>query len=211
MPLPLPNSELTKSMTPGLDDLVARFERDVVPLVDQLYRAARRYTRTHADAEDLVQDTMVSAYAGFATFRDGSNIRAWLITIMNHTWISTYRRAKRRPPEMLFGDVSESLISVGAQHSSAGRLSAELEALALMGDDEVRQALQKLPEPQRMAVYYTDVEGFRYKEIAEILDIPMGSVMSRIHRGRRNMRKLLMDFAIEHGYVRDEIKVEVAA
>ena len=211
MSLPLPNTELTKSTTPGLDDIAARFERDAVPLLDQLYRAARRYTRTHADAEDLVQDTMVSAYVGFPRFRDGSNIRAWLFTIMNHTWISTYRAAQRRPAEMLSGDVSESLISAGAQHSSAGGSSAELEALALMGDDEVRQALQKLPEPQRMAVYYADVEGFRYKEIAEILDIPLGSVMSRIHRGRRNMRKLLMDFAIEHGYIRDEKKVEVAA
>ena len=205
MPLPLPNSELTKSTTPCLDDIAARFERDAVPLVDQLYRAARRYTRTHADAEDLVQDTMVKACVGFPTFRDGSNI-AWLFTIMNHTWINTYRTAKRRPAEMLYGDVSDSVISAGAQHSSAGLLSAELEALALMGDDEVRQALQKLPEPQQIAVYYADVEGFRYKEIAEILDIPLGSVMSRIHRGRRNMRKLLMDFAIEHGYIRDEKK-----
>ena len=97
MPLPLPNSELTKSTTPGVDDVAARFERDAVPLLDQLYRAARRYTRTHADAEDLVQDTMVKACVGFATFRDGSNIRAWLFTIMNHTWINTYRTAKRRP------------------------------------------------------------------------------------------------------------------
>ena len=97
MPLPLPNSELRMSTTSGLDDAAARFERDAVPLVDQLYRAARRYTRTHADAEDLVQDTMVKACVGFPTFRDGSNIRAWLFTIMNHTWINTYRTAKRRP------------------------------------------------------------------------------------------------------------------
>ncbi len=206
MPLPLPNSELRMSTTPGLDDIAARFERDAAPLLDQLYRAARRYTRTQADAEDLVQETMVRAYVGFPGFREG-NIRAWLLKIMNHTWITTYRTAKRRPAELLSGDVSDSLISAGAKHLSAGLLSAELEALALMGGDEVRQALQKLPEPQQMAVYYADVEGFRYKEIAEILDMPLGSVMSRIHRGRRNMRKLLMDFAIEHGYIRDEDEV----
>ena len=158
MPLPLPNRELTKSTTPGLDDVAARFERYAVPLLDRLYRAARRHTRTHADAEDLVQDTMVRAYVGFAAFREG-NIRAWLFKIMNPTWINTYRAAKRRPAEILSGDVSDSLIAAGAQHSSAGGLSAELEALALMGDDEVRQALQQLPEPQQLAIYYAAVEG----------------------------------------------------
>jgi RNA polymerase sigma-70 factor, ECF subfamily len=209
MPLPLPNSDLRESTTPTPDGIAARFERDAVPLLDQLYRAARRYTRTHADAEDLVQETMARAYVGFPGFKDG-NIRAWLFKIMNNTWISTYRTAQRRPAEWLSGDVSESLISAGVQHSSAGLLSAEAEALELMGDDEVRQALHKLPKPQQMAVYYADVEGFRYKEIAEILDTPLGSVMSRVHRGRQNMRKLLTDYAIDHGYIRGDDYVEVA-
>jgi RNA polymerase sigma-70 factor, ECF subfamily len=210
MSLPLRNSESSTSPTPLIDDVAARFERDAVPLLDQLYRAARRYTRTHSDAEDLVQETMIKAYIGFPAFKEG-NIRAWLFKIMNHTWINTYRAAKRRPAEWLAGDVSEALICAGAQHSSARLSSAEVEALELMGDDEVRQALQTLPQAQQMAIYYADVEGLRYREVAEILDMPLGSVMSRIHRGRRKMRKLLMDFAVERGYIRGGDEVEVAA
>jgi RNA polymerase sigma-70 factor, ECF subfamily len=209
MSLPLRNSESSASTTPLADDVAARFERDAVPLLDQLYRAARRYTRTHSDAEDLVQETMIKAYIGFPAFKEG-NLRAWLFKIMNHTWINTYRAAKRRPAEWLAGDVSEALISAGVQQSSPRLSSAEVEALELMGDDEVRQALQRLPQAQQMAIYYADVEGLRYREIAEILDVPLGSVMSRIHRGRRTMRKLLVDFAIEHGYIRRD-DVEVAA
>jgi RNA polymerase sigma-70 factor, ECF subfamily len=210
MSLPLRNSESSASPTPLVDDVAARFERDAVPLLDQLYRAARRYTRTHSDAEDLVQETMIKAYIGFPAFKEG-NLRAWLFKIMNHTWINTYRAAKRRPAEWLSGDVSAALISAGAQQSSARLSSAEVEALELMGDDEVRQALQTLPQAQQMAIYYADVEGLRYREIAEILDMPLGSVMSRIHRGRRTMRKLLVDFAVERGYIRAGDDVEVAA
>ena len=209
MVLPLRDSALETSTTPRLDDIAARFERDAVPLRDQLYRAACRYTRTHADAEDLVQETMVRAYVGFPAFREG-NIRGWLFKIMNNTWISAYYTAKRRPTESLSGNVSDCLISAGAQHSSVNSLSAELEALDLMGDPEVRQALQELPEPQQIVVYYAYVEGLRYREIAEILDMPLGSVMSRIHRGRQSMRNLLMNFAIERGYIRGEKNVEVA-
>ena len=210
MSLPLRNSESSASPTPRVDDVAARFERDAVPLLDQLYRAARRYTRTHADAEDLVQETVIKAYIGFPAFKEG-NLRAWLFKIMNHTWINTYRAAKRRPAEWLAGDVSEALISAGAQQSSARLSSAEVEALELMGDDEVRQALQTLPQAQQMAIYYADVEGLRYREIAEILDVPLGSVMSRIHRGRRHLRKLLMDYAVERGYIRGGDDGDVAA
>jgi RNA polymerase sigma-70 factor, ECF subfamily len=210
MSLPLRNSEDSAATTQQVDDIAARFERDAVPLLDQLYRAARRYTRTHSDAEDLVQETMIKAYIGFPAFKEG-NIRAWLFKIMNHTWINTYRAAKRRPAEWLAGDVSEALISAGAQRSSARLSSAEVQALELMGDDAVRQALQTLPQAQRMAIYYADVEGLRYREIAEILDMPLGSVMSRIHRGRRHMRKLLMDYAVERGYIRGGDDGEVAA
>lgn len=130
---------------------------------------------------------------------------------MNHTWINNYRTARRRPNEWLSGEIGDFLVAPAAQYSRAGRLSAESETLELLGDEEVRQALQKLPDGQRMAVYYADVEGFRYKEIATVLDIPLGSVMSRIHRGRRNLRKLLMDFAIQHGYVRAQDNVAPAA
>ncbi|MEE6139280.1 sigma-70 family RNA polymerase sigma factor [Mycobacterium sp. 050128] len=188
-----------------------RFERDVIPLRDQLFRAARRYTQSHADAEDLVQETMIKAYVGFGSFREGTNLRAWLFTIMNHTRINHYRTANRRPTEWLAGDISDFLIPAGPSQSTAGRLSAETVVLDSIGDPEVRQALQQLPESQQLAVYYADVEGFQYKEISEVLNIPLGSVMSRIHRGRKNMRKLLMDFAIEQRYIRAGDDAAVAA
>ncbi|SOX54351.1 RNA polymerase subunit sigma [Mycobacterium ahvazicum] len=197
--------------SPQLDNLATRFERDVIPLRDQLFRAARRYTQSHADAEDLVQETMIKAYVGFGSFREGTNLRAWLFTIMNHTRINHYRTAKRRPTEWLAGDISDFLLPAGPAQSMAGRLSTETVVLDSIGDPEVRQALQQLPESQQLAVYYADVEGFRYKEIGEILNIPLGSVMSRIHRGRKNMRKLLTDFAIEQRYIRGGDDVVVAA
>lgn len=199
-----------ESAGPTLVDLTTRFERDVIPLRDQLYRAARRYTQSHADAEDLVQETMIKAYVGFRSFQEGTNLRAWLFTIMNHTRINHYRTAQRRPTEWLAGDVTDFLIPAGSSQT-AGRMSAETEALKSIGDPEVRQALQQLPESQQLAVYYADVEGLRYKEIGAILDIPLGSVMSRIHRGRRNMRKLLMNFAIEQRYIREPEDVVAAA
>jgi RNA polymerase sigma-70 factor, ECF subfamily len=178
----------------ALDDPSARFVRDVLPLVDQLYRAALRYTRRPADAEDLVQETMVKAYSGFHRFADGTNVRAWLFRIMTNAWISSYRSAQRRPDEVLAADVAE------VWPTAAKNASAELAVLEAMGDDEVRDALQALPEGQRLVVYYADVEGFRYKEIAESLGVPLGTVMSRLHRGRSNLRALLVDVAAARGY-----------
>ena len=178
----------------AVDDPSARFVRDVLPLVDQLYRAARRYTRTTADAEDLVQETMAKAYAGFHTFTAGTNVRAWLFRILTNTWITSYRTAQRRPDEVLAADLTD------MRPNAAGSPSAELAVLEAMGDYEVRDALQALPEGQRLVVYYADVEGFRYKEIAAILDTPLGTVMSRLHRGRTNLRTLLVDIAAARGY-----------
>ena len=183
----------------AIDDPAARFISDVMPLVDQLYRAARRYTRTAADAEDLVQETMVKAYAGFHSFTAGTNVRAWLFRIMTNTWISSYRTAQRRVDEVLAADVTE------VRPNAARHPSAELTALEAMGDDEVRDALQALPEGQRMVVYYADVEGFRYREIAEIMGIPSGTVMSRLHRARRRLRMLLTDLARERGLPRSRV------
>ncbi len=177
----------------AIDDPAARFIRDVLPLVDQLYRGALRYTRTTADAEDLVQETMAKAYAGFHSFTEGSNLRAWLFRIMTNTWITSYRTAQRRPDEVLAADVTD-------VRSSTATPSAELAALDAMGDDEVLDALRTLPEGQRLVVYYADVEGFRYKEIATILGMPVGTVMSRLHRGRHNLRALLIDVAAARGY-----------
>jgi len=181
-------------MSDWTGDVSARFVRDVLPLVDQLYRAALRYTRRPADAEDLVQETMVKAYAGFDGFKEGTNVRAWLFRILTNTWISSYRSAQRRVDEVLSGDVAD------GWPSAARNPSAELAVLEAMGDEEVRDALQALPEGQRLVVYYADVEGFRYKEIAEILDVPLGTVMSRLHRGRANLRGLLIGVAAARGY-----------
>ena len=185
-------------------ELTARFERDALPLLDQLYRAARRYTYSAADAEDLVQETMTKAYAGFHRFTEGTNIRAWLLRILTNTWITSYHAAQRRPDEVLSDEITDAQLTARAAHSSVGLPSAELAALEAMGDDEIRQALQALPIDQRLTVYYADVEGFRYKEIAAILDIPVGTVMSRLHRGRRNLRELLAGAAAARSYVRAE-------
>jgi RNA polymerase sigma-70 factor (ECF subfamily) len=182
-------------------DLSARFVRDAIPHLDQLYRAACRYTRNRSDAEDLVQETMTKAYAGFRSFEDGTNVRAWLFRIMTNTWINIYRAAQRRPAEFFSEHVTDSQMRSYADHSADGLPSAEAEALRAMTDDEVRRALDALPEALRMPVFYADVEGFKYREIAAIMEIPVGTVMSRLHRGRRKLRGLLTHVATERGYV----------
>ncbi|MEC9325281.1 MAG: sigma-70 family RNA polymerase sigma factor [Actinomycetota bacterium] len=179
-----------------------RFERDVLPLLDQLYRAARRYTLNGADAEDLVQDTMVKAYRSFHTYQDGTNVLAWLLRIMTNTWMNSHRRAQCRPSEVLSEDITDAQWVAHAEHQSTGLLSAELTALEALGDDDVRDAFARVPESQRLAVYYADVEGLPYREIAHILDIPEGTVMSRVFRGRRVLRGLLVGVAAARGYLR---------
>ncbi|MCV7361394.1 sigma-70 family RNA polymerase sigma factor [Mycolicibacterium neworleansense] len=185
----------------GDDCLAARFERDALPLVDQLFAAARRYTRNVADAEDLVQETMVKAYGSFHTYRDGTNIRAWLFRILTNTWINSYRTAQRRPQEVFADELTDAQLAEVGQRFPLGVVSAELAALESMGDDDVRQAMRALPESQGIVVYYADVAGFRYKEIAEILQIPVGTVMSRLHRGRRALRSRLVEMAVARGYL----------
>lgn len=182
-----------------------RFERDALPHLDQLYRAARRYARNSADAEDLVQETMVKAYSAFHRFEEGTNIRAWLLRILTNTWITSYHKRQSRPDEVLSDDITDAQLAAQAGHSSTGLRSAELAALESLGDDEVRHALEQLREDQRLVVYYADVEELRYKEIALILGIPEGTVMSRLYRGRRALRRLLVDVAAERGYLRAEI------
>ncbi|MGV0743781.1 sigma-70 family RNA polymerase sigma factor [Mycolicibacterium sp. XJ870] len=190
-------------MPATIDDLHERFIRDALPLLDQLYGAARRYTRSAADAEDLVQETMVKAYASFDTYRDGTNIRAWLFRILTNTWINSYRTAQRRPDEVFVETLDDA--------QSAASPSAELAALEAMPDDDVRSALSALPDGQRMVVYYADVEGFRYKEIADILDIPEGTVMSRLHRGRSSLRARLVDSTVARRYLGRHSKNDAAA
>jgi RNA polymerase sigma-70 factor, ECF subfamily len=184
------------------DPLRDRFERDALPHLDTLYRAARRYTPGSADAEDLVQETMLKAYAAFHHYEDGTNIRAWLLRILTNTWISSHHRAQRRPAEVLSEDVTDAQIAAHAAHSSSGLPSAELAALTALGDDEVRRALGQVSEDQRLAVYYADVEGLPHRDIAHILDIPVGTVMSRVYRGRHALRRLLVDVAADRGYLR---------
>lgn len=172
-----------------------RFEADAMPYLDQLYGAALRMTRNPSDAEDLVQETFAKAYAAFAQFKPGTNLKAWLYRILTNTFINTYRKKQRAPQESDSDSIEDWQIHRAASHTSTGLRSAETEALDAIGDSEVKEALAQLQDDFRLAVYLADVEGFAYKEIAEIMDTPIGTVMSRLHRGRAQLRSLLADHA----------------
>jgi RNA polymerase sigma-70 factor, ECF subfamily len=179
--------------------LAHRFHRDAIPLMDQLYAGALRLTRNPPDAEDLVQETMLRAYTGFRSFRDGSNLRAWLYRIMNNTWINNYRKQRRRPVEFSVDHITEARQADFAARGPISLRSAELEALESLPNAEIKEALLTLREEYRMVVYYADVEGFRYSEIADIMNTPTGTVMSRLYRGRRQLRTRLVALARERG------------
>jgi RNA polymerase sigma-70 factor, ECF subfamily len=181
------------------------FAEQAMQYAPQLYSAALRMTRNQADAEDLVQEAYLRGFRSFHTFTEGTNLRAWLFRILTNAYINTYRAKQRRPIESDLGDVEELYLyrRLGSMETAAASMSAEEQFLDLFTDDEVKQALEDLPENFRLPVLLADVDGFAYKEIAEILDIPVGTVMSRLHRGRKAMQRALYEYAEARGLTAD--------
>jgi RNA polymerase sigma-70 factor, ECF subfamily len=183
-------------------DRTTRFERDALVFTNQLYAAALRYTKNPEDARDLVQDTYLKAFASFHQFEEGTNLRAWLYRVLTTTFINSYRKGQRQP-QVANNELEDWQVARAQSHTSDQGKSAEQEALENLPDSDIKRALQEIPEEFRMVVYLADVEGFSYKEIAEIVGAPAGTVMSRLHRGRKQLREKLTSYAKELGYNTD--------
>ena len=179
----------------------ANFEDDAMEYAPQLYSAALRMTRNPADAEDVVQETFLKAYRAYGSYQAGTNLKAWLYRILTNTYINTYRKAQRRPNEVELGELQDIYLYKRLGEQSGASVSAESTALDMFVDQDIVEAIESLPEAFRLPVLYADVEGFSYKEIAEILDIPIGTVMSRLHRGRKALQRKLWNLAVEQGLV----------
>jgi len=177
----------------------AEFTKDAMQYAPQLYSAALRMTRNSSDAEDLVQETYLRAYRSYASFEQGTNLRAWLFRIMTNQYINSYRAKQRRPIETDVDDIEDLYLYHRIGSLGAASRSAEDTLFDMFTDEEVKTALEELPETFRMPVLLADVEGFSYKEIAEMTDVPIGTVMSRLHRGRKAMHKKLYEFAEQRG------------
>lgn len=184
------------------DELAERrrlFQEQALPFMDQLYGAAMRMTKNPADAADLVQETFVKAFSAFSQFEQGTNLKAWLYRILTNTFINVYRKKQRDPYQGTIDDLEDWQLGGAESATSSTTRSAEAEAIDRMPASAVKDALQSIPEDFRLAVYFADVEGFAYQEIADIMKTPVGTVMSRLHRGRRLLRDLLADYARERG------------
>jgi RNA polymerase sigma-70 factor (ECF subfamily) len=184
--------------------LESRFEAEALPLLSSLYSAAYRLTRNRSDAEDLVQETFLRAYRSFEQFQEGTNLRAWLYRILTNTFINSYRK-RQRQPQTISDDEIEDWYLYSKMAERGAEPSAETSVIEALPDEDVQEALSSLPEQFRIAVLLADVEGFSYKEIAEITDVPIGTVMSRLHRGRRALEKRLWEVVRERGLVRDNL------
>jgi len=179
---------------PHMPDREARFEREVTPLMGQLYPAALRMTRNPSDAEDLVQETLAKAFAAFHQFQPGTNLRAWLHRILANTFINNYRKKRREPVQDLGADLQDDS-HVGGDPLLPPAQSAEAEALEQLADSDILQALRELPAEFRVAIYLADIEGYPYRQIADMMGIPIGTVMSRLHRGRAKLKQRLVGHA----------------
>jgi RNA polymerase sigma-70 factor, ECF subfamily len=185
------------------DEARERFQRDALPLLDSLYGAALRMTRNPADAEDLVQETMLRAYRAFDRFEPGTNLKAWLFRILTNAYINVYRKRKREPQKVSSDELEDfDLYQELKDHESSWDETPENIVLDNLVDSDILQAIEELPEQFRLAVVLSDIEGFTYAEMAEIMDVPMGTVMSRLHRGRKALQQRLGELARERGIVR---------
>lgn len=195
-----PAEQTVDIATETTEERRVRFERDAMQYVDQLYSAAMRMARNPADAEDLVQEAYTKAFSAFHQYKPGTNLKAWLYRILTNTYINLYRKRQREPLQSNADTIEDWQLARAESHTSSGLRSAEAEALDHLPDTDVKRALQAIPEEFRLAVYFADVEGFAYKEISDIMNTPIGTVMSRLHRGRKMLRDMLAEYAAERGF-----------